>query len=82
MVVVSGFQCKVILLLLGCNSVECRGLLMNGRATLFHFLLCSHTNYGVPDTVGEKNHWGRREVKSHKWEEDRNVDGCTVNMWK
>jgi hypothetical protein len=46
---VSGFQCKVILLLLGCDSVECRGLLMNGSATLFHFLLCSRTNYGVPD---------------------------------
>jgi hypothetical protein len=31
-------------------------------------------------TLGGKNigGWGRREVKSDKWEEDRNVDGCTV----
>jgi len=50
---------------------------MNGRATLFHFLLCSHTNCGVPDSE-IKNTEGRREVESDKWEEVRNVDGCTV----
>jgi hypothetical protein len=29
-------------------------------------------------TVGEEKKWGRREVKSDKWEEDRNVDGRTL----
>lgn len=41
---------------------------------------CVGTQTMVYLTLGGKNigGWGRREVKSDKWEEDRNVDGCTV----